>query len=100
MSMLERYEFPGNLLELAHALTHAFVLARGAPIEPKHLPASIRDSADGNGARPGDGVIAGDLEALDVVAKRFEREYLLRVLRSVGGNLRLRHRRDLMRQPA
>jgi DNA-binding NtrC family response regulator len=31
-------------------------------------------------------VSAGELEALDVVAKRFERDYLLRVLRSVAGN--------------
>jgi DNA-binding NtrC family response regulator len=28
----------------------------------------------------------GELQALDVVAKRFERDYLLRVLKSVGGN--------------
>lgn len=86
MSALERYGFPGNLLELSHALTHAFVLARGAPIEPKHLPAAIRQAADDAQGASRPAALDGDLEALDVVAKRFERDYLLRVLRSVGGN--------------
>jgi DNA-binding NtrC family response regulator len=85
MRLLERYRFPGNMLELAHALTHAYVLARGGTIEPEHLPISIRQAtAEGGGdvAR----ALDGELEALDVVAKRFERDYLLRVLRSVGGS--------------
>jgi DNA-binding NtrC family response regulator len=83
MQLLERYSFPGNLLELAHALTHAFVLARGGAIEPHHLPISIRQAtSEGDLAR----MLGQDLEALDIVAKRFERDDLLRVLRSVGGN--------------
>jgi len=83
MRILERYAFPGNLLELAHALTHAYVLAAGAPVEPQHLPISIR-----RGGADASGIIAtpAELEALDVVAKRFEREYLLQVLRNTGGN--------------
>ncbi len=83
MHLLERYAFPGNLLELAHALTHAYVLARGEAIEARHLPISIRAAASDPGPAAD---TDGDLEALEVVAKRFEREYLLRVLRSVGGN--------------
>jgi DNA-binding NtrC family response regulator len=83
LRLLERYEFPGNLLELAHALTHAYVLARGEAIQPQHLPMAIRlATAQGEQNRKLD----GDLEALDVVARRFERDYLLRVLRSVAGN--------------
>jgi DNA-binding NtrC family response regulator len=83
LRLLERYEFPGNLLELAHALTHAYVLARGDAIQPQHLPMAIRQAtAQGDLDRS----VVGDLEALDVVARRFERDYLLRVLRSVGGN--------------
>jgi DNA-binding NtrC family response regulator len=80
LRLLQRYEFPGNLLELAHALTHAFVLACGAPIEPHHLPPSIRQPLD---TAPMD---EAELASLDTVAKRFERDYLLRVLRSVDGN--------------
>lgn len=83
MRMLERYPFPGNLLELAHALTHAFVLAAGNVIQPAHLPLSIRRAA----AQNGDSLASSaELEALDIVAKRFEREYLLQVLRNVDGN--------------
>jgi two-component system, NtrC family, response regulator AtoC len=83
MKILAHYNFPGNLLELAHALTHAYVLASGGAIEPQHLPISIR--------RVGvetSGVVTSpaELEALDVVAKRFERDYLLQVLRNVAGN--------------
>lgn len=83
LRLLERYDFPGNLLELAHALTHAYVLARGDAIQPQHLPMAIRQAtAQGDHDR----LLDGDLEALDVVARRFERDYLLRVLRSVAGN--------------
>lgn len=84
MQTLARYTFPGNFVELAHALTHAFVLASGGAIEPEHLPISIRKAttSDGDLVR----ALDGELEALDIVAKRFERDYLLRVLRSVGGN--------------
>jgi DNA-binding NtrC family response regulator len=87
MAILERYAFPGNLLELSHALTHAFVLARGASIEPKHLPVTIRQAAPvDDRAIARDAGAERELESLDVVAKRFERDYLLRVLRAVGGN--------------
>jgi DNA-binding NtrC family response regulator len=80
LRLLQRYEFPGNLLELAHALTHAFVLACGGAIQPYHLPPSIRQPLETNP------VNEAELASLDTVAKRFERDYLLRVLRSVGGN--------------
>lgn len=83
MHRLERYEFPGNLLELAHALTHAVVLAHGSAIEPQHLPASMRETSSAVSAGQGQ---PAELGSLDSVAKRFERDYLLRVLRSVGGN--------------
>jgi DNA-binding NtrC family response regulator len=82
MRLLERYSFPGNLLELAHALTHAVVLAHGGAIEPQHLPLSMRRNATIERPRDDD----ADLQSLDAVAKRFERDYLLRVLRSVDGN--------------
>jgi DNA-binding NtrC family response regulator len=81
---LEAYPFPGNVRELAHALTHAVVLSQGGQIELEHLPADIQEQAR---------ILAPDqasdptaLETLETVAKRFERDYLLRVLRAVGGN--------------
>ncbi|HEY1553193.1 MAG TPA: sigma 54-interacting transcriptional regulator [Kofleriaceae bacterium] len=83
MELLAHYSFPGNLLELAHALTHAYILARTGAIEPEHLPLSIRANTRAAQDSP---AAENELEALDVVAKRFERDYLLRVLRSVAGN--------------
>ena len=84
MRLLEGYSFPGNVTELAHALMHAFVLARGATIEPEHLPASIRRA--NRTLDVTDPVTERELEVLEVVAKRFERDYLLRVLKTVDGN--------------
>ena len=78
LKQLEAYPFPGNIRELAHALTHAAVLAQDGPIEPSHLPIDIQ--------RPNDEPDLSELESLDAVAKRFERDYLVRVLRAVGGN--------------
>jgi DNA-binding NtrC family response regulator len=81
MRALERYSFPGNVRELADALTHAMIFAQGATIDVEHLPVDIQRQAAT--------VLAGDpesLEALDLVARRFEHDYLLRVLRAVDGN--------------
>ncbi|HEY5935368.1 MAG TPA: sigma 54-interacting transcriptional regulator [Kofleriaceae bacterium] len=78
LKQLEAYPFPGNIRELAHALTHAAVLAQDGTIEPSHLPVDIQ--------RPRDEPDLTSLESLDAVAKRFERDYLLRVLRAVAGN--------------
>ena len=78
---LEGYSFPGNLRELVHALAHAAVLARGGPIALEHLPADIQQASAAAAAHD-----PASLESLDAVAKRFERDYLLRVLRAVGGN--------------
>ncbi|MBA3458167.1 MAG: sigma-54-dependent Fis family transcriptional regulator [Deltaproteobacteria bacterium] len=81
---LDAYGFPGNVRELAHALTHAAVLSQGRPIEVEHLPADIQPHAEPDEQ---DGSLDLEtLESLDAVAKRFERTYLLRVLRAVGGN--------------
>lgn len=83
MGMLERYRYPGNLLELAHALTHAVVLSHGRAIEPRDLPAAMQPQARRDEAAP---AMPVDLQSLDSVSKQFEREYLIRVMRSVGGS--------------
>jgi two-component system response regulator AtoC len=81
---LEAYPFPGNIRELAHALTHAVVLSQGGQIQVEHLPADIQELT--RGAAPDPSSDPESLETLEAVAKRFERDYLLRVLRAVGGN--------------
>ncbi|MBX3160538.1 MAG: sigma-54-dependent Fis family transcriptional regulator [Deltaproteobacteria bacterium] len=88
---LESYPFPGNAQELAGALAHAHLVAGGAAIDVEHLPADVREHRDpggeggGGGDDDGDDALAG-LEPLEEVTRRFEREYLLRVLRAVSGN--------------
>jgi DNA-binding NtrC family response regulator len=81
---LEAYPFPGNIRELAHALTHAVVLSQGGQIQVEHLPADIQERT--RSAAPDPDGDPESLETLEAVAKRFERDYLLRVLRAVGGN--------------
>jgi DNA-binding NtrC family response regulator len=82
---LEAYPFPGNIRELAHALTHATVLSQGGQIEIQHLPIELQPPS-APPPKPDDGVDPASLESLDAVVKRVERDYLLRVLRAVGGN--------------
>lgn len=82
---LEAYAFPGNIRELAHALTHATVLAQGGQIEIQHLPIELQPPPPPP-APPDEAVDPASLESLDAVVKRVERDYLLRVLRAVGGN--------------
>jgi DNA-binding NtrC family response regulator len=80
LKSLASYSFPGNVRELSHALIHAVVLAQGGPIDVEHLPIEMQRAP----ANDEDDI--ANLETLEAVAKRFERDYLLRVLRAVGGN--------------
>jgi DNA-binding NtrC family response regulator len=80
LRLLQRYSFPGNLLELAHILIHAVVIASGRSIRAEHLPASVRRELDDHA------VAVQELGSLDEIVKRFERDYLLQVLRAVGGS--------------
>ncbi|HSR99480.1 MAG TPA: sigma 54-interacting transcriptional regulator [Kofleriaceae bacterium] len=81
---LAAYPFPGNIRELAHALTHAVVLSQGGQIQVEHLPVDIQEQTrDALAPAVND---PDALETLEAVATRFERDYLLRVLRAVGGN--------------
>ncbi|MBN1772361.1 MAG: sigma 54-interacting transcriptional regulator [Deltaproteobacteria bacterium] len=52
LALLLEHDYPGNVRELRNALEHAFALCPGGPIEPQHLPASIRhpDAAAGHAA--------------------------------------------------
>ncbi|MFH1809380.1 MAG: sigma 54-interacting transcriptional regulator [Pseudomonadota bacterium] len=43
LARLLEHDYPGNVRELENALEHALVLSQGQTIEPRHLPASIRD---------------------------------------------------------
>jgi two-component system NtrC family response regulator len=75
---LLEYSYPGNIRELAHALEHAIVLARGRTIDLEHLPTEVTGAAaaadGGETTRP-----------LAQAVREFERDYLVRVLHMCGG---------------
>ncbi len=41
LRILLEYDYPGNVRELENIIEHAFVLSRGGPIEPHHLPSHL-----------------------------------------------------------
>jgi PAS domain S-box-containing protein len=72
MSALRRYDFPGNVRELEHAIEHAFVMCHGAEIRAEHLPSHIVDHVAGSRH------ISGD--------RTSEKEVILEALRRYEGN--------------
>jgi DNA-binding NtrC family response regulator len=45
LQLLETYDYPGNVRELAHVLERAVIVADGERIEVEHLPESVRAAA-------------------------------------------------------
>ncbi|MHB8420046.1 MAG: sigma-54-dependent transcriptional regulator [Myxococcales bacterium] len=80
---LSRHAFPGNVRELAHAIQHGVVLARGVgEIGLDHLPAEITQVT--LSSIPG-APAPGQLRPLGEALREFERGYLLGALREAGG---------------
>ncbi len=73
---LQRWGWPGNVRELQNVIERAVVLARGSRVELEDLPEEVRGAIPGRDAPGGGGRTLADVE----------REYILGVLRSVGGN--------------
>ncbi|MDX1501755.1 MAG: sigma-54 dependent transcriptional regulator [Thermoanaerobaculia bacterium] len=76
---LQRREWPGNVRQLRNAVERGVVLARGEPIEPRHLPPESRRRSEGeDGAR---------LEiAPGTTIAEAEKELILRTLDETGNN--------------
>jgi DNA-binding NtrC family response regulator len=72
---LEGHDWPGNVRELENAVRHGVVLARGAAIDLEHLPDDVHGAGRARAPAP-------ELRTLAEV----EREHVLRVLESCGGN--------------
>jgi DNA-binding NtrC family response regulator len=91
IAALVTYDYPGNIRELLHALEHAVALCRGDTIMLHHLPhrftvprATNPDLGDTR--EPDLPEASSDPEPLCVAVKRFEREYIQRVVDRVDGH--------------
>jgi DNA-binding NtrC family response regulator len=79
MSLLVGYPWPGNIRELRNALDRAVALSPGDTIRPDDLPPRIQSA--GRAAS-----IVADASRRQVSLRNLEREYILEILRQVGGN--------------
>ncbi len=79
LAMLTAYAWPGNVRELENAIERAVALARGSSLSPEDLPDRIRNA--GSTAA----LIARSSER-NLTLREVEREYILEILRKVGGN--------------
>ena len=95
-SLLDRYDYPGNVRELENAIEHALAVSEGRLLLPSDLPAALRAPRmlprAGSPARPELGVRPGEAHR-PVADPRdtwsladVEREHILRVLRLHDGN--------------
>jgi two-component system nitrogen regulation response regulator NtrX len=76
--VLESYDFPGNVRELARAIEHAMVLAHGSEIEREHLPVEIAHGGfDGS----------EEIAPLAAARRHFERDYVRRAVAICGGDV-------------
>jgi DNA-binding NtrC family response regulator len=77
LQRLVLHEWPGNVRELENVIQAAVALCEGPQLEVHHLPMGI-----GEPGAPG-----SFREAKADAVKRFERDYLLRLLHASGGNI-------------
>jgi DNA-binding NtrC family response regulator len=77
MERLLGHEWPGNIRELENVVQAAVALCDGGAVEARHMPALRRESGSPTSFRE---------EKVQAV-NRFEREYVVRLLRASSGNI-------------
>lgn len=70
MSILRKYQFPGNVRELENAIEHAFVMCHDEEIQPAHLPQSITEAG-----AVGSGISAQKEDERDVISEVLSRHH-------------------------
>jgi transcriptional regulator with GAF, ATPase, and Fis domain len=78
LEIIENYHWPGNIRELANAIEHAFVHAKGALIHPEDLPQSIVNVPE---ARP-----SGRSSRREKTLNYVERQFIVKELEAAGWN--------------
>jgi DNA-binding NtrC family response regulator len=91
MSILQRYEWPGNIRELENVLERAVILAQHSKIEVQDLPDElVQPKTDGartaESPRTPEAVLAPEPVALKDALRLPERELILKVLNEVRWN--------------
>ncbi|MCA1798145.1 MAG: sigma-54 dependent transcriptional regulator [Xanthomonadaceae bacterium] len=85
VELIQNYPFPGNVRELANALTRAATFCTEDRIEPRHMPERVRSA----GAAPkGDGIAFGLTSSTPITLDELERRYIDWVLAYTGDNKR------------
>jgi DNA-binding NtrC family response regulator len=77
MDRILGYNWPGNIRELENVVQAGVALCDGPTVEARHMP----------GLGSENGQPASFREAKAMAVSRFEREYLVRLLRASGGNI-------------
>ena len=78
MSILMRYDFPGNIRELENIIEHGFVLCRGSIIKREHLPPELLQSEM-------DFDLSKKLESTPVTESIDEQARIITTIRNCGG---------------
>ncbi|NOZ87929.1 MAG: sigma-54-dependent Fis family transcriptional regulator [Deltaproteobacteria bacterium] len=79
-SLLENYDFPGNVRELKNLIEQAMVKTRGTVLEPEHFPDRVRNDGPTFEAIPVESRITGN------TLGQVEKNMILDALKKAGGN--------------
>ncbi len=84
MSLLQQYDWPGNIRELENAVERAVALESTPTILADSLPASVRGAVPRNGPAKEDALPDGGFD-LEAHVKEIERVYIAQALQRSGG---------------
>ncbi|MBU1471859.1 MAG: sigma 54-interacting transcriptional regulator [candidate division Zixibacteria bacterium] len=80
MHILMQHDFPGNVRELENIIEYGFVVCHGGVIQKEHLPADLRQQADGTPV--------GDVPYATPLARSIDEiDQILSTLRKYGGRI-------------
>jgi two-component system response regulator HydG len=86
LSALVQYGWPGNVRELENAVERALAVSDGPRIELEALPDEVAQTLRPRLTRGGETHL-GYREAVDLARDRASREYLIALMRELGGNV-------------